>query len=103
MKHRCHIEFLGHTNIQVTAFNYQKTYDLVELKRGDKQIDLITAKVISRADKVPLKLEIDYGDGNLGNPFNLLIIAETRKGMYETVDRLTLYTSREKTVEIDLP
>ena len=103
MKRRCCVEFINHATIKITAFNYQKTYDLKKIHKQDQQIDLITAKVISRTDISQWKLEIDWGEGTLSDPFKLFIIGETRAGIYEVVARFSLSMGREQTFEIDLP
>jgi hypothetical protein len=103
MRRRCCVEFINHATIRITAFNYQRTYDLKQLKRDDKQIDLITSKTITRSDVSSFKCEIDFGAGTLESPFNLFIIAETRKGIYEVIQEFSLSTGREHVFECDLP
>jgi replicative DNA helicase len=100
MRRRAHIEFLNYSNIKVTNFAHQKIFDIISLHKEDLQIDLISVKAIKRSDSSFFKLEIDEKNGVV---FNLMVIAETRKNVYEAIKRFNIYNGKEQTIEVDLP
>src|SRR5271169_1478795 len=104
MKRRACIEWLGHNDIKITNYCHQKTFNLPELKKKTQGVDLITLKT-TMADETPdFELTIGEGDGKLGTPFNLFIIArieKDRRGIIE--DALSIYQGKEKVVEVTIP
>lgn len=103
MRRRVNIEFVGHNIIKITSFNYQKTFDLTELKKNYECVDLVTGKRIKFNSNVAFKLSIEDGDGKLGNPFILSVSAQTEKFKHEVIGEFDIYKGKEQLFEVDLP
>ncbi|MFA5024135.1 MAG: hypothetical protein WC523_04225 [Patescibacteria group bacterium] len=103
MRRRAHIEFLGHTSVQVTTFAHQKIFDLGKLKQDGVQVDLVTLKKLKPSERPPFRFGCSIGDGTLGNPFNVSVTAKTAESEESVIAQLTIYDGKEKTLEVDLP
>jgi len=105
MQRRAHIEWMGHMSIKVTNFAMQKTYDLPKLKLQGNRIDLVSGKMVSRNETVPIFfLEIFCGNGKLGSPFYLRAMAEVEKNKHSDLCQpFSIYEGKEQTIEVDFP
>ena len=110
MRRRVHLEFLGHTTIKLTNFAFHKTFDLNKFSDRKMRlgfgIDLVTLKLWDRTIKPIPKFEllVAGGTGKLGDPYELVAYAETEKGLRTKIgDVITIYKSKEITIEVDFP
>lgn len=106
MNRRALIEFMGPGRIKITTSLFQKEFDLGKLSKERLIIDLVSLKMIKEGwekENTIFKTKIDEGNGTLGNPYVLSIIAKTSKDEFNNLIGTVSIKDKNKIFTVNFP
>lgn len=105
MQRKACIEFIGFSKVRVTTFFNQKEFDLDFMKKNDMALDLIGLKLfkVGSGNKTPFRAEVWEGDGSIGNPYHLTVLARTSENAWDEEIGCVCVKDKTQTFYVTVP